>query len=173
MGEDGLEARRKEEVKVFREKPGDCFVCRKHRGEVSMPGATIYEDHLVYAGHAQIREGQTTAYLGYLMAEPKRHVPELSDLTDDEAKALGLLVAHLSRALTVREGAEHVYAFVIGDKVPHVHVHIVPRYPGAPRKYWGVHVDEWPDAPHGGPQEIETICSRLRVHLETEQRRNK
>ncbi|MDH5362623.1 MAG: HIT family protein, partial [Aigarchaeota archaeon] len=57
---------------MFQQKRRDCFVCRKHRGEITLPGGAIYEDPLVYAGHAQIREGQTTAYLGYLMAEPKR-----------------------------------------------------------------------------------------------------
>src|SRR5512136_359424 len=132
----------------------DCFVCRKHRGEVSVPGGAIYEDDLVYAGHAQIREGQTVAYLGYLFVEPQRHTPGLQDLTDMEAQSLGRLVARLGRALVGSAGAEHIYAFVLGDGVPHLHIHVVPRYPGAPREYWGVHVDEWPDAPRGGPQEI-------------------
>jgi histidine triad (HIT) family protein len=49
--------------------------------------------------------------------------------------------------------------------VPHLHIHIVPRYPGAPPKYWEVHVDEWPDAPRGGPKEIEAISERLRYYL--------
>lgn len=143
----------------------DCFICRKHRGEVSIPGGVIYKDDLVYAGHAQIREGQSTTYLGYLMAETKRHAPGLADLTDAEAQALGLLVARLSRALKACEGAEHVYAFVLGDGVPHVHVHVVLRYPDAPREYWGVHVDEWAAAPHGGPQEMAALCARLRAYL--------
>jgi histidine triad (HIT) family protein len=66
------------------------FVCRKHRGEIALPGEAILEDDLVYVGHAQIRPGRATAYLGYLMAEPERHVPGLEGLTDDEAPALGL-----------------------------------------------------------------------------------
>jgi len=150
------------------QKPRDCLVCRKHRGRLLIPGGAIYQDELVYAGHAQIREGQTVAYLGYLMVEPKRHVLGLPDLTNAEAKALGLLVARLSRALKACEGAEHVYAFVLGDDVPHVHIHVVPRYPGAPREYWGVHVDEWPDAPHGGPLEMDALCGRLRAYLKSE-----
>ena len=144
----------------------DCFICRKHRGDVSVPGGAIYEDDLVYVGHAQIREGQTVAYLGYLMVEPKRHAPGLPDLTDSEAQALGLWVARMSRALKATEGAQHVYAFVLGDAVPHLHIHVVPRYPGAPREYWGVHVDEWPGAPHGGLQEITDLCARLRWGLQ-------
>jgi histidine triad (HIT) family protein len=145
----------------------DCLICRKHSGMVSVPGGALFEDRLVYAGHAQIPNGQAAAYLGYLMLEPKRHVPGLADLTDEEAQALGLLAARLSRALVASQGAEHVYAFVLGDRVPHVHIHLVPRYPGAPAEYWGVRVDEWPQAPHGGPQEIEALCARLRGFLET------
>ena len=109
--------------------------------------------------------GQSTAYLGYLFAEPRRHAPGLADLTDAEAQAIGLLVARLSRALVASEGAEHVYAFVLGDGVPHLHVHLVPRYPGAPRRYWGVHVDEWPEAPRGGAPDIAALCARLRGKL--------
>ncbi len=146
----------------------DCFVCRKHRGEIVIPGGAIYEDDIVYAGHAQIREGQTTAYLGYLMVEPNRHVPDLAELTNDEAKALMILVTRLSRALKATENAERVYLFVMGELVRHLHIHVVARYPGAPREYWGARVDEWPDAPHGNADEIESICVRLRDYLVTE-----
>jgi len=144
----------------------DCFVCRKHRGETRTPGVPIYQDELLYAGHAEFPSGEETAYLGYLMAEPRRHVPGLADLTAEEAQALGLLVARLSRALKEQEGAEHVYAFVLGDRVPHLHVHLVPRYPGAPPEYWGIHVDEWPEAPRGGAASVAAVCRRLRRYLE-------
>ena len=157
-----------ENLSPFEQKSTDCFICRKHRREVLIPGGAIYEDELIYAGHVQIREGQSIAYLGYLMVESKRHVLGLADLTATEAQALGLLVARLSRALKATEGAERVYAFVLGDNVPHLHIHVVPRYPGAPREYWGVHVDEWPDAPRAGLQEIAALCERLRTYLEKE-----
>lgn len=143
----------------------DCFICRKHRGEIVLPGGAIEQDDLVYAGHAQIRPGQSTAYLGYLMAEPKRHVTGLEGLTEEEARALGSLVARLSRALVATEGADHIYAFVLGDAVSHMHVHVVARYPGAPAEYRGPRVDEWPEAPRGGPAEIEAVCERMRDWL--------
>ena len=145
----------------------DCYICRKHRGEISIPGGAIYEDDLLYAGHIKMNEEQST-YLGYLMIETKRHTPGLAELNEAEAQAIGLLANRLSRALKASEAAEHVYAFVIGDHIPHFHMHIVPRYPGAPREYWGVHVDEWPDAPHGGDSEITALCARLRNQLENE-----
>jgi len=153
---------------ALKEDNPDCFVCRKHRGEILIPGGPIYEDEVVYIGHVKIREGEASAYLGHLMVEPKRHAPGLADLTDTEAQALGFLVARLSRALKASEKAEHVYAFVLGDHVAHLHIHVVPRYPGAPREYWGVRVDEWPDAPRGGADEIVKLCTRLRALLQEE-----
>jgi histidine triad (HIT) family protein len=146
--------------------PG-CFICRKHRGEILLPGGAIAQDDEIYVGHAQIRPGESAAYLGYVMIEPNRHAPSLEDLNDLEAKVLGLWIVRMSRALVATEGADHVYAFVIGDAVPHVHVHVVARYPGAPAKYRGPRVDEWPEAPRGGPAEIEAVCARLRGWLET------
>ena len=143
----------------------DCFICRKHQGVVSVPGGPVYEDELVYAGHASIPAGQLTAYLGSLLVEPKRHVPGLADLSDAEAQRVGLLTTRLSRALMVSEGAEHIYAFVFGHHVPHLHVWVVPRHPGTPREYWGTRVDEWPAAPRGGAQEIAELCARIRAQL--------
>jgi len=143
----------------------ECFVCRKHRGEVSVPGGVIYEDDLISISHAQLRDDEKDHYLGHLFVEPKRHVPELADLTAEEAQAIGLYTSRLARALMHTERVEHVYAFVIGDGVPHVHVHVIGRYPGAPRGYWGPKVDEWPEAPRGSESEIEQVSARIRAFL--------
>ena len=115
----------------------ECFICRKHRGEIHLPGGAIAQDDVVYVGHAPIHPGQSTAYLGYLMVEPRWHARGLEDLSDHEARILGSWMARMSRALVATEGADHVYAFVIGDAVAHVHVHVVARYPGAPAEYRG------------------------------------
>lgn len=147
--------------------PGDCIICRKHRGQVTVAGGPVYEDELIYISHAQLWREKAEHYLGHLFIEPKRHVPELADLSEAEAQAIGLFTTRLARALMHTEGAEHVYAFVIGDGVPHVHVHIIGRYPGAPRQYWGPRVDEWPDAPHGGEHEIAQVADRVREYLQT------
>jgi diadenosine tetraphosphate (Ap4A) HIT family hydrolase len=99
------------------------------------------------------------------MVEPKRHVLGLGDLTDDEAGAVGRLANRGARVLKAVVGAEHVYAFVYGGAVPHLHVHLAPRYPGTPRPFWGPRLPEWPDAPKVDPVEMRVLVSRLRQNI--------
>jgi histidine triad (HIT) family protein len=67
------------------------------------------------------------------------------------------------RAGAASPGADHVYAAVIGHHSPHFHLHVIARHPGAPREFWWVRVDEWPDAPRGDAQAIAAFCERLRA----------
>lgn len=143
----------------------DCIVCRKHRGQTRLAGGVIYQDDLVFISHTQLWGKETDHYLGHLFVEPKRHAPGLADLDEKEAQAIGLWTSRVARALAECLQAEHVYAFVIGDHVPHLHVHLLPRYPGAPREYWGPKVDEWPQAPRGQEPDIAAVAERIRVRL--------
>jgi hypothetical protein len=54
---------------------------------------------------------------------------------------------------------------VLGDGVPHLHVHLLPRFPGTPREYWGTHVNQWPQARRGPAADIEALVAQLRRHL--------
>ena len=144
--------------------PADCFICRKHRGEEPLPGGLIYSDRLLFASHAALQKGGKV-YLGWCVIEPVRHVEGLGDLTDAEAEALGRLAARLSRTLKEELQAEHIYAFVLGHHVPHLHLHLIARYAGTPREYWGVNIDEWPDAPKGDEVKISALVGRLRTRL--------
>ena len=143
----------------------DCLVCRKHQGEIAVPGSAIFENDLIYISHALLWGDEQEHYLGHLFVEPKRHVPEWADLSDQEAQLIGLYTSRVAKALLQTEGMEHIYLFVLGDGVPHVHVHVIGRYPGAPREYWGPRVDEWPQAPRGKSPEIEALANRVRTFL--------
>jgi histidine triad (HIT) family protein len=139
-----------------------CFVCDKHRDV----DAVLEDEHVVVSHLPLTTPAGTaeTAYLGYLIVEPRRHVAELGDLTPEEAAALGRAAAQASAALQAH-GAEHVYAAIIGHAVDHLHLHLIPRYPGTPREYWWTRVDEWPDAPRGDASDIAALTQRLRALL--------
>ena len=141
-----------------------CFVCEKHAAGV--PGGAVASDEFVVVSHLPLSTPSGSAdsvYLGYLFVEPRRHVAELGDLTAAESESLGWHASLASRALQTSEGADHVYAAVIGHGVAHLHMHLIARYPGTPRDYWWTRVDKWPGAPRGGPAEVEALVERLRA----------
>jgi diadenosine tetraphosphate (Ap4A) HIT family hydrolase len=146
--------------------PRACFVCEKHRLGDGAEGGVLFEDDLMYVGHVHTLAGPT-AYRGHLVVEPRRHVPGIGDLRDSEATALGRTCSRMARLLQRAGGAEHVYLYVVGDDVAHLHVHLVPRYPGTPREHWGPGVTRWPDAPRVDPESMRTLLSDLRRQLGT------
>ena len=143
----------------------ECFICAKHREGDVAEGGVLYEDDLLYAGHIHSM-GRGVAYRGWLVVEPKRHVRGIGDLTDDEAEALGRLINRVARVQKANGDADHVYVFVYGDAVSHLHVHLAPRYPGTPPEYWGPRLNQWPDAPKVDPQTMRDLVDQLRSELQ-------
>ena len=139
----------------------DCFICEKHRLGDEAEGGVLFEDGLLYVGHVHAIAGPT-AYRGQIVVEPKRHVRGLGELNDVEAEAVGRTISRMARLLHDAVGAEHVYMWVIGDEVPHLHVQLVPRFPNTPREYWGPRLLRWPHAPRVDPMEMRTLISTLR-----------
>jgi histidine triad (HIT) family protein len=142
-----------------------CYVCDKHRSG----DGVIVGDDLIVVGHVLpdapgVDDGEV--YLGHLVVEPRRHVPGLADLTEDEAAALGRWAARAAEALQ----AEHVYSSVVGHQIDHLHLHLIPRYPGTPREYWWPHLDEWPDAPRGGRRHVTQLVDVIRARLDVDRR---
>ncbi|KAA0547212.1 HIT family protein [Bacillus sp. BGMRC 2118] len=127
----------------------------------------IYEDEYVYVGHID-RSGKPN-YLGHIMIDLKRHVPTMAEMNPEEAKAFGVIMARVSKALKESEGAEHIYAVVSGNSVPHMHMHmhIIARYPHTPEQFWGpFDVYDAPNAPMGTNQEVIELCHRMKAHIE-------
>ncbi len=72
---------------------------------------------------------------GHTLVIPTRHVASFFDLTDDERRDL-LKLIDVVKANLARELKPHGYNIAINDgvaagqTVPHVHVHVIPRYEG-------------------------------------------
>jgi histidine triad (HIT) family protein len=147
---------------------GECFICAKHRNMGAVPGGELIADEHAVVSHLPLitpAGAATRVYLGYLFVEARRHVPELGDLLPEEASAFGHLAATASAALQRATDADHVYAAVIGHGVDHLHLHLIPCYPGTPREYWWTRVDEWPDAPRGDAADVAAFADRFRAAL--------
>lgn len=69
---------------------------------------------------------------GHLLVVPRRHVQDLRDGGDAYAE-IAPLVARVSRQLQEKLGADGINLVVnsgtsAGQEVPHLHVHVIPRY---------------------------------------------
>lgn len=123
-----------------------CPVCEKHQNLLSHTGAAVFEDGGWLVTHFPKLETEKTTR-GHLLIESQRHIQDLTEMNDEEARALGRLIRDGARLVQERLGVEHVYCFRINDKVPHLHFHLIPRYAGTPKEYWGVHIMNCPTSP--------------------------
>jgi histidine triad (HIT) family protein len=142
----------------------ECIICDKHKDLQASVGGAIATRNGMTVSHYPIIDNQP-AIKGHLLIEPIRHVTEASELTEDEAMAMGLLIRNSIVLLKSKLGAEHAYVFRINDKVPHFHVHVVPRFPNTPAEFWGHKITEWNGATKLGLEQIQTLSSQL-SHLE-------
>jgi histidine triad (HIT) family protein len=138
----------------------DCEFCRRASGQKLSPGGAIYQDEHVFACHY---DDGDPMYLGYLLLVPKQHASGYAELTDDEARAIGLAAARLSRALKATVGAERVYVYSFGEAVSHLHIFVVARYPNTPPEYVRLGLRDWPEAPTGDAAALAALATRLRA----------
>jgi histidine triad (HIT) family protein len=106
----------------------DCIFCRIVAGEI--PAEVV------------AREPEVTAFLdvqpladGHVLVVPRAHVALVEDLQPAAADALFRTVARLAGPVRTALGAAGTTigindGEVTGQTIPHVHVHIVPRWPG-------------------------------------------
>ena len=145
----------------------NCMFCDQAHLRAQHPARVVYEDERFYTIHPLDDDRPT--YLGTLMTVAKRHIPSFAELSAEEARALGLLLARVTRALKAATGAEHAYAYFFGEGYRHLHVFTVARYDAMPADYVRLDVERWPAAPRGDAAVVEALCARVREALARDQ----
>jgi diadenosine tetraphosphate (Ap4A) HIT family hydrolase len=74
--------------------------------------------------------GEDAPIRGYVWLAFRRHAIELHDLSEAEGAAFMRDVQRVSRAVAAVTGAVKLNYEVHGNTVPHLHMHIFPRYVG-------------------------------------------
>lgn len=125
-----------------------CLACDLVRGARTVPGGVLLRE----GGFVLHAVADRSPLRGWLVLTSERHARAWYDLTPGESSALGPLAARVMAAQRAALGAQHVYAFAIGDLLPHFHLHLVPRFADTPdrlrgrRCFEGAPADLLPDA---------------------------
>jgi diadenosine tetraphosphate (Ap4A) HIT family hydrolase len=136
----------------------DCFYCRRDRRlHELMLEITPLRVSTLYLFNEQ-------TYRGRCVVAYRAHVNELYELPDDELARFTQDVARAARAVGAATGAAKINYGAYSDKLPHLHVHLVPKYPDGPG--WGTTFMMMPD-----PKQLLTeseysqLAARIRIQL--------
>ncbi|MEM2923389.1 MAG: HIT domain-containing protein [Candidatus Nitrosocaldus sp.] len=138
------------------EKSDECIFCLIVEGR--RDAAVVYEDDamMVFMDKYPISNGHT-------LVIPKRHHTTILDM---ESKDVCMLFALAHRVAKAVVDALNAQGFSIAQNngkvahqvVPHVHVHIVPRYIDEDR-------GRWPSRRTATMEELRSVAERIREHL--------
>lgn len=105
------------------------------------------------------------AFRGYCILVSRRHVTEITDLDADERRMLFDDVTRVASAIQTECRPRKLNYAILGNEVPHLHVHIIPRYPDD--GWWGKAIWLRPaDQKIALPaDEYEALRSAIRNHL--------
>jgi histidine triad (HIT) family protein len=134
-----------------------CVFCAIIRGQ--SPVAKVYEDNtfLAFMDKYPITSGHT-------LVLPKYHYGNLFQMTEDEVGNLYRVVHTIASAVYSATGAQGLNTGQNNGKaanqiVPHVHVHIIPRYENDSRD------GKWPSRKVSDYRELEEIANRIKKNL--------
>jgi histidine triad (HIT) family protein len=153
--------------------PADpCLFCERIEGDRD-DWAVIAEDELTIAFVAskQFEEGQS-------LVIPRRHVPTILELTDEESSALMQTTARVARAITKALEPDGITLYQNNglaslQEIPHVHMHVVPRRygggwgEGPPHlaKLIGAEREAWLQRDIAPAEERQALAERIRAAL--------
>jgi len=94
-----------------------------------------------------VRVTDTPDYPGYCRVILHRHVSEMTDLPPAERSRLMMTVMQVEQALRDLMQPDKINLASLGNKVSHVHWHVIPRFtndPHFPDPIWGARLRDTP-----------------------------
>ena len=136
-------------------------MCEQGRPEETEHGARIFAGEVsdAYVQRAGIQRGYTVSiWRG-------RHVAEPTELSEAEASAYWLELLRVGRALERHFEPVKLNYDLLGNSLPHLHTHVIPRYADDPRPGWPFPFPEDDPPPHPEPEfraDVEALRALLR-----------
>lgn len=108
--------------------------------------------------------GEDAPMKGYCFLLLKRHAVELYELTPEDASRFMRDVQRASRAVHEATGAVKLNYEIHGNTIPHLHLHLFPRYAGDPFE-WAPINPRAVKGPVYGQGEFERFVAQVRARL--------
>jgi diadenosine tetraphosphate (Ap4A) HIT family hydrolase len=109
-----------------------CPLCAQGRPEETPHGARFFAGAVV---DAHLRRADVQRGLSIVLWHG-RHVVEPTELSADEAVAFWQELLDIGRAIETTFEPIKLNYNLLGNEVPHLHAHVVPRYANDPRPGW-------------------------------------
>lgn len=99
----------------------NCIFCKISKREI--PCNKVYEDKkfLVFLDIKPVADG-------HLLIIPKKHVVWMQEADDETISEIFKLAKKIMLALKKGLSCDYIQESVVGNEVPHFHIHLVPRY---------------------------------------------
>jgi diadenosine tetraphosphate (Ap4A) HIT family hydrolase len=109
-----------------------CPMCAQGRPDETPWGDRIFAGEVgdAYLQRADVQRGYT------IVIWRGRHVAEPTELSDDEASRFWSELLRVGRALETHLAPVKLNYELLGNSLPHLHAHVVPRYADDPRPGW-------------------------------------
>ena len=127
-------------------------------------------DRILRTPYWDVAHSFNTSLPGWLVLVLHRHAEAVDELNEEEARELGRLILHTSRALKEITGCLKTYVmqFAEAQGHPHVHFHIVPRMADMPEDHRSTKVFAYlgvPDEERLSQEEMNRIAQQVREKL--------
>jgi diadenosine tetraphosphate (Ap4A) HIT family hydrolase len=137
-----------------------CPMCVEGRPDETTAGIRFFAGEVAdaYLQRAGVQRGYT------IVIWRGRHVAEPTELSEDEAAAYWRELLEVGRALERHLAPVKLNYDFLGNSLPHLHAHVVPRYADDPRPGWPFPFPDGEPPPH--PEaELRADADALRVLL--------
>ena len=99
----------------------NCIFCKIGKGEI--PANKIYENEKFFV-LLDIKPVSD----GHILIIPKEHIVWMQDASDEIISKIFILTKKMMLALKKGLPCDYVQESVVGNEVPHFHIHLIPRH---------------------------------------------
>jgi histidine triad (HIT) family protein len=99
----------------------NCIFCKIVKGDISSDKVYESANFLVFLDIKPVSDG-------HLILIPKDHIVWMQEADDETIRNIFVLAKKMMLALKKSLACDYVQESVVGNEVPHFHIHLIPRY---------------------------------------------